>query len=51
MRFAAGQTEVSTLVQLRAADGKSVGIAGAESDLPGVTVKWSPGSGATAVVE
>ncbi len=50
VRFAAGQTEVSTLVQLRAADGKSVGIAKAESDLPGVTVKWSPGSGSTAVV-
>src|SRR5262249_2869838 len=27
VRFAAGQTEVSTLVQLRAGDGKSIGIA------------------------
>jgi len=50
VRFAAGQTEVSTLVQLRAADGKSVGVAGAESDHPGVTVKWSPVSGSVAVV-
>ncbi|MCE9561185.1 MAG: DUF1573 domain-containing protein [Planctomycetes bacterium] len=50
VRFAAGQTEVSTLVQLRAADGKPVGVFGAESDHPGVTVKWSPGSGSVAVV-
>jgi len=50
VRFASGQTEVSTLVQLRAADGKPVGVAGAECDLPGVTVKWSPESGAVAVV-
>lgn len=50
VRFAAGQTEVSTLVQLRAADGKPITISGAESDLPGVTVKWSPGSGPVAVV-
>ncbi len=50
VRFAAGQTEVSTLVQLRAADGKPVSVVGAESDHPGVTVKWSPGAGSVAVV-
>lgn len=50
VRFAAGQTEVSTLVQLRAADGKNVTLAGAESDHPGVTVKWSSGSGAVGAV-
>ncbi len=50
VRFAAGQTEVSTLVQLRAADGKTIGVSGAESDHPGVTVKWSPGSGPVAAV-
>src|SRR5262245_48981053 len=50
VRFAAGQTELSTLVQLRAADGKPVSVAGAESDHPGVTVKWSPGSAAVSVV-
>jgi len=50
VRFAAGQTEVSTLVQLRAADGKPLGVSRAESDHPGVTVKWAPGSGSVAVV-
>lgn len=50
VRFAAGQTEVSTLVQLRAADGKPVAVAGAESDHPGVAVKFSPAPGAVAVV-
>jgi Protein of unknown function (DUF1573) len=50
VHFAAGQTEVSTLVQLRGADGKPVGISGAESDHPGVTLKWSPGSGPVAAV-
>ncbi|MFO0825334.1 MAG: DUF1573 domain-containing protein [Gemmataceae bacterium] len=50
VRFAAGQTEVSTLVQLRGTDGKPVGIAAAESDHPGVTVKWSPTAGPVAVV-
>jgi hypothetical protein len=50
IRFAAEQTEVSTLVQLRAGDENSVGISAAESDHPGVTVKWSPGSGRVAVV-
>jgi hypothetical protein len=50
VRFAAGQTEVSTLVQLRAADGKAVSVAGAESDHVGVSVKWSPGAGPVAVV-
>jgi hypothetical protein len=50
VRFAAGQTEVSTLVQLRGTDGKPVGITAAESDHPGVTVKWSPTAGPVAVV-
>jgi hypothetical protein len=50
VRFAPGQTELSTLVQLRAVDGKTVEVASTESDLPGVTVKHSPGAGAVAVV-
>ena len=50
VRFAKGQTEVSTLVLLRAVEGKSVGVSSAESDLPGVTAKWSAGAAATAVV-
>jgi len=50
VRFAAGQDEVSALVQLRAADGKPVGVAGAESDHPAVAVKWSPGAGPVAAV-
>ena len=50
VRFAAGQDEVSTLVQLRAADGKPVGVAGAESDHPAVAVKWSPAVGPVAAV-
>lgn len=50
VRFAPGQTEVSTLVQLRAADGKPVAVAGAESDHPGVAVKFSPAPGPVAVV-
>lgn len=50
VRFAAGQTEVSTLVQLRGTDGKPVAVASVESDHPGVTVKWSPTAGTVAVV-
>jgi hypothetical protein len=50
VRLAGGQDEVSTLVQLRAADGKPVGVAGAQSDHPGVAVKWSPGVGPLAAV-
>lgn len=50
VRFAAGQSEVSALVQLRTADGKPVAVAAAESDHPGVAVKWSPGSGVVAAV-
>ena len=50
VRFAAGQAEVSTLVQLRAADGKPVAVAAAESDHPAVTVKWSAGAGPVATV-
>ena len=50
VRFATGQTEVSTLVQLRGAEGKPVGVASATSDQPGVSVKWSSGSGSGATV-
>lgn len=50
VRFAAGQDEVSVLVQLRAADGRPVGVAGAESDHPGVAVKWVAGARPVAAV-
>jgi hypothetical protein len=50
LRFAAGQSELSTLVQLRAGDGKPVQIASAESELPGVMVKCSSGAAPVAVV-
>jgi hypothetical protein len=50
VRFGAGPDEVSTLVQLRAADGKPVGVAGAESDHPAVGVRWSAGVGPVAAV-
>lgn len=50
VRFAAGQAEVSTLVQLRTADGKPVSVAAAESDHPAVTVKWSAGAGPVATL-
>ncbi|MBX9581144.1 MAG: DUF1573 domain-containing protein [Gemmataceae bacterium] len=50
VRLGAGGDEVSTLVQLRAADGKPVGVAGAESDHPAVAVKWSAGTGPVAAV-
>ncbi|HEY1186599.1 MAG TPA: DUF1573 domain-containing protein [Gemmata sp.] len=50
VRLAPGQTEVSALVQLRSPGGKAVSIAGADSDLPGVGVKFSTGSGPVAAV-
>ncbi len=50
LRLAAGQTEVSALVQLRSPDGKAVSVAGAESDLPRVQVKFSTGGGPVATV-
>lgn len=50
LRFAAGQAELSTLVQLRAGDGKLIEIASAESDLPAVAVRVSRGAAAVAVV-
>ncbi len=50
LRLAAGQTEGSALVQLRSPDGKAVSVAAAESDLPGVVVKCSTGSGPVATV-
>jgi len=50
VRFAAGQEEVSTLVRLRAVDGKPLAVSSAQSDHPGVAVKWSPDRGAVAAV-
>lgn len=50
VRFAAGQDEVSALVQLRAPDGKPVRIAAAEGDSPTVAVKYSPDAGPVATV-
>jgi hypothetical protein len=50
LRLAPGQAEASALIQLRANDGKPIALASAESDLPGVTVKYSTGSGPVAVV-
>jgi hypothetical protein len=50
LRFAAGQEEVSAIVQLRVPDGKNVAIASAESDTAAVKVKWSPGTGPVATV-
>jgi hypothetical protein len=42
IRFAPGQAEVSTLLQLRATDGKPIAIADVVGDHPAVKVKWSP---------
>lgn len=50
VRFARGQAEVSTLVQLRAANGKPISISAAASDVPAVAVKWAPGAGTVAIV-
>jgi hypothetical protein len=50
VRFAAGQSEVSTLVRLRAADGKPITVGSAESDHPAVLVKWSSDTGPVAAV-
>jgi hypothetical protein len=50
VRFAPGQTEISTLVQLRAADGKTIEVSGVESDLPGVTARHSSRAGSVTVV-
>jgi hypothetical protein len=50
LRFAPGQTELATLVQLRASDGKTIAVASTECELPGVTVKHSTGAGAVAAV-
>jgi hypothetical protein len=50
LRFGGDQSEVSTPVQIRSADGKPFSIASAESDHPGVTVKCSMGVGAVGVV-
>ncbi|HXD87030.1 MAG TPA: hypothetical protein VN641_11080, partial [Urbifossiella sp.] len=50
VRFAAAQDAVSTLVQLRAPDGKKIRIAAAESDIAAVTVKYSAAAAAAATV-
>jgi hypothetical protein len=50
VRFGSGPSDVSTLVQLRAPDGKPVGVQSAESDDPAVAVKASAGSGPVATV-
>jgi hypothetical protein len=50
VRFGNDQSEVSTLVQLRRADGKHFSISSAESDHPGVTVKSSKDIGSVGVV-
>jgi hypothetical protein len=49
LQFAAGQTELSTLVQLRAA-GKPLTVAKVECEHPAVRVKWSEGTGPVATV-
>ncbi|MCS6864524.1 MAG: DUF1573 domain-containing protein [Gemmataceae bacterium] len=46
LRLAAGQTEASALVQLRARDDHAIAVTSVESDLPGVVLKHSEGSGA-----
>ena len=50
VRFAAGQEEVSALVQLRTTDGKPVRVEAAESDHAGVTLKWAPGAAPVAAL-
>lgn len=50
LNFGKEQKELSTLVQLRRNDGKMLEIASAESDHPGVTLKWSKGVGAVETV-
>jgi hypothetical protein len=50
MRFAPGQNELSTLVQLRATDGKPIEVSNVESDVPGVTVRAGSGTGTIGVI-
>jgi hypothetical protein len=50
VRFAAGQKDVSTLLQLRSPDGKKVRIAAAEADSPALAVKFAAGSASAATV-
>jgi hypothetical protein len=50
VRLAAGPSEVSTLVQLRGADGKPIAIESATCDNPAVAVKWSPGANRVAAL-
>ncbi len=50
IRFGQDQSEISTPVQIRSADGKNFSIESAECDHPGVTAKWSMGSGAVGLV-
>lgn len=50
IRLPGGQSEVSTLVQLRSADGKPIAIQSATSDNAAVAVKWSPGANRVAAL-
>ena len=50
VRFAAGQEEVSSLVQLRSPDGKNLRIESATCELPAVTAKFSAEAGPVATV-
>ena len=50
VRLVPGQDEVSSLVQLRAPDGKMLAVQSAESDHPAVTVKASAGAGPVATL-
>ncbi len=50
VRFGNDQSEISTLVQLRRADGKPFSISSTDSDHPGVTVKSSKEIGTVGVV-
>lgn len=49
-RFAAGETESSTLVQLRPGNGPMIAIEAVECDHPAVKMKWSPGRNAVAAM-
>ena len=50
VRFASGQEDVSSLLQLRAPDGKNVRIESVESDFAATTVKFSTTAGPVATV-
>ncbi len=50
IRLAAGQQGGSSLVQLRSPRGDVIRVGGADSDMPGVQVKWSEGRGRVATL-